>query len=968
MSDYFNQNAVGLRITEGSDTVPGFRRAQRGAAHAIGAHFTLSREAALISMPTGTGKTAVLMMAPFLLKANRALVITPSRMVREQIAEEFGTLQSLKDLGVLPLNTPAPSVRSVESRIIQQEAWADLEQYDVVITTPMGSSPALEGIPAPPPGLFDLLLIDEAHHSPARTWSALIDAFPPSRQILFTATPFRRDRRQLPGRFVYEFPLREAVNDGVFGTIEFVGCTAEDGVSNDVIIARRAESVYREDRAQGFDHRLMVRTDSRTRAMELRDVYAANTGLQLAIVHGQHTLRHVRQRVAQLRDGTLDGIICVDMFGEGFNLPQLKIAAIHSPHRSLSVTLQFIGRFARTGGERLGTAKFIAVPAEIDAETQVLYQEGAVWLELVTNLSDSRVSSERRTREQLRTFSLADPVAHVDGDIGLAIIKPWYHSKIFQVSGSVNLNQDITFASGTDVVRRFHSDDLSCAVYLCQSTKKPRWVDTPAVNDVEHDLFVVYYDAQRRYLFINASEKTEDSYSHIAEQLVDGVFLGITTSRISRALRQLNQPSFYSVGMKSRLFGNQVESYRIIAGSHADGAVSNTDSQLFDRGHLFGGGDTAEGRVTLGISTLSKVWSNRSGFVPEFVAWCQIIGEHLDNAAPVVTGSRIDILSTGEEVTEIPTAVIGATWHESIYKLHPIFVHGGDSIVRRDITQLEFRAIPERTTRTTAVVELQGFDTPVEIAFSINTVPRYRVGANGNDIRVHHGSTEGTLEQYLNGSGLHLYLADFSRLFGNELFRSNINSAPLDPACLHPRDWRRLGVDITREFGPSPNGTSIHAFLTTNLSSSAHDVVIYDHRSGEIGDFIAFQRTDRTVVCRVFHCKGSGESTPGNRVGDAYEVVGQVVKSVSWSKSPTSLLERITRRLATGSTIVKGDLRLLEEILDELVTKQFQFVIVLVQPGISAGSMEPHIATLLAAAHDYVMATTGHRPEMWISQ
>src|SRR5262245_13769444 len=49
-------------------------------------------------------------------------------------------------------------------------------------------------------------------------------------------------------------------------------------------------------------------------------------------------------------------IVCVDMLGEGFDLPSLKIAAIHDPHKSLAVTLQFVGRFARVGGAELGEA------------------------------------------------------------------------------------------------------------------------------------------------------------------------------------------------------------------------------------------------------------------------------------------------------------------------------------------------------------------------------------------------------------------------------------------------------------------------------------------------------------------------------------------------------------------------------------------------------------------------------------
>ena len=52
-------------------------------------------------------------------------------------------------------------------------------------------------------------------------------------------------------------------------------------------------------------------------------------------------------------------IVCVNMLGEGYDLPQLKIAAIHDEKQSLAVTLQFIGRFTRTSGTKLGIASFI---------------------------------------------------------------------------------------------------------------------------------------------------------------------------------------------------------------------------------------------------------------------------------------------------------------------------------------------------------------------------------------------------------------------------------------------------------------------------------------------------------------------------------------------------------------------------------------------------------------------------------
>ncbi len=967
MPDFFIQHAHSLLLPKARDGTPGLRRAQLGATHALGSHFTLSSDPALVSMPTGTGKTAVIMLAPFLLESKRSLVITPSRMVRDQIMEGFASLELLKTLGVLPVDLDTPNAVAVESRIQSSQDWIAFADADVVITTPMGSSPAIQQIPKPPEDLFDLLLVDEAHHSPAETWSALIDAFPRAKCVLFTATPFRRDRKRLRGRFVYEFPLREALKDGVFGQIEFVRCESQDSIPNDVVIAKRAEEVLLSDRAGGFDHRIMVRTDSRTRANELAKTYLEATSLKLVVIHGQHSLRHVRKTVQAVRSGELDGVICVDMFGEGFDLPQLKIAAIHSPHKSLSVTLQFIGRFARTSGANLGIAKFIAVPEEIQTETQILYEEGAVWRDLVPNLADTRVAAEREVREQLSTFSRPTLNTSVESDLDLGIITPWYHCKIFKVSGPVNLDQDIEVRANESLARRFHSIDLSCAVFVVCKTTKPRWLETPTLQDVEYSLCVVYFDEKRGLLFINSTEKTEDFYSQVAEHLTIGVFCGIPTARISRALRLLTTPSFYSVGLKNRMLGNDVESYRILSGSKVDGAVSNLDAQLFDRGHLFGGGESAEGKVTLGISTLSKVWSNRSGFVPEFVTWCRALADNLENSAPIVTGSRIDLLAVGEEVASFPAPPIGASWHESVYKHHPILVDKVHGASRRDLLSLELRCVTAECTATEAVVELLGFDAPIRVQFSLQAQRQYRIVSSPCDIAVLVGKNEGTLDEYLNSVGIHLYLADFSRLFGREWFRSNLTLSPLSKDCVQCRDWIKSGVDIGREFGTSMKGTSIHDFLDGELIGSLADVVIYDHRPGEVADFVVLYRQGTVIRCELIHCKGAGGDKPGSRVGDAYEVAGQIVKCVGWARSPSGLSGQMTRRLATGSKLRKGDLALLEELLSDAERMTFECRIILVQPGISFKGITDEVSHVLAGAYEYVVGTTGLPPSLWLS-
>jgi type I site-specific restriction endonuclease len=91
----FFEQYPNLRIPFGSDTEAGLRRGQIGAIHSIVGHLAIHRTRAITVMPTGSGKTAVLMMLPFFERANRVLVVTPSQFVRNQIAEGFASLDRL---------------------------------------------------------------------------------------------------------------------------------------------------------------------------------------------------------------------------------------------------------------------------------------------------------------------------------------------------------------------------------------------------------------------------------------------------------------------------------------------------------------------------------------------------------------------------------------------------------------------------------------------------------------------------------------------------------------------------------------------------------------------------------------------------------------------------------------------------------------------------------------------------------
>jgi len=130
----------------------------------------------------------------------------------------------------------------------------------------------------------------------------------------------------------------------------------------------------------------MARVKSKSKADELLPLYQelAPELNPLVVYSGPGRKGQNDRAFKLLRDKSENGakiVICVDMLGEGFDLPELKVAAIHDNHKSLAVTLQFVGRFTRRG-ENVGDAAVVINIADSNAEKrlQELYAEGADWI------------------------------------------------------------------------------------------------------------------------------------------------------------------------------------------------------------------------------------------------------------------------------------------------------------------------------------------------------------------------------------------------------------------------------------------------------------------------------------------------------------------------------------------------------------------------------------------------------------
>lgn len=953
---YFKEQYPNVFFIIADENSEGLRNAQLGAIHAISSYYTLyDKKPALVVMPTGSGKTSVLIMTAYLQRVNRVLIITPSKLVRGQIFEEFSQLITLKRLGVLPKIIKNPKVIEIKGYLKTKTEWEKLTEYDVVVSTPNCFYEAIKNHIEIPENLFDLILVDEAHHSSAISWDAIISYFKDSKKVFFTATPFRKDKKEIEGELIYSYPLSKAFDDKIFSEIMFFPVDEKNGIENDITLASEAEKKFKEDRESGFDHYLFVRTNSLEHGKKLFAVYNAHTGLKLKIVDSTQTFKTIKKVIEELKNKQLDGVICVNMLGEGFDFPNLKIAAIHKPHKSLAATLQFIGRFVRTNASNIGEAKFLAiVNEELEIENTQLYSNDALWRDKIIDMSEGRIEREGEVKRALNTFRDIYPEQENYDDLSIYNINPFFHVKIYKVN-DFQYPKSIEITNN-EVIKYLISDEYKSIIIITKEITRPKWLAIDQLINVEHNLFIIYFDSSSRLLFINSSLKTIGFYDNIIKQLTSSKFERISKSQINKVLVEVENPEFFNIGLANRM-GTSGETYKILAGPSAQNVLSKSDGRLYSGGHVFVKGVSAGNNITIGYSSASKVWSNRYDQIPLFIKWCKDVGSKILSSKEVNTNSNFDNIPKGILINEFPHEVYFGTWNAETYMNPPIISVGDTSSNVVQILDFDICIIKENNFNNKRVlIDLKHNDITIPLSYDFEDHYKIRDGQD-DDYNVSFESEDINLIYYLNEFPLDLYLTEnFEEISNHEFLASpKVEINPFDVGQIFVFDWELYKTDTKQEFGTR---NSIHETLKAYLLISNYDIIIYDHGSGEIADFLTV-KNDSEIKIELYHVKAAkGDSATGNRVDEVYEVVGQAIKSLKWLINFSTFIKHLKRRTHNKSEkYIKGDSAILESIFSESKRKSFEINIV--QPGISKSGFTQKIGELFAACDHYIRVS-GH--------
>lgn len=953
-------DAIGFRTPGEKGSL---RRPQLGALHSALGYWTSGlADPGVIVMPTGTGKTETMLALLVAARLSRLLVIVPTAALRHQIAGKFETLGILQRFEIVAATACRPVVGRLEHGLTDaSDATQFAEACNVVVTTPTAlEACSPEALAAFYPQ-FSHLMVDEAHHAPATTWARVIEVFHPRPVLLFTATPYREDGRSLPGRPIFRFPLREAQADGYFTAIDYRAVLSLEGV--DQALADLAIARLRADLAAGYDHVLMARARSISRATDLTKLYLAKAAdLGPRAIHDKLTKRNRDDAFKALEERSCRIVVCVDMLGEGFDLPNLKVAALHDVKKSLGPMIQFIGRFSRsTGHTPLGAASvFVARdPTMALSPLRDLLREDADWNLLLRDIT------ERATEAVEQLSSFEQSFNGVPEDVPVSLLEPKMSAIAHRSASSTWRPENATAVYGRE---RLFGDgivtgaDGTVAWFVVEHQVPVRWGDIADLRETSYELIILYFDSIRRLLYVYGSNNS-GAYTDLAEAVLGEGSAPVRGLTAFRVLAHVDRLVPTNVGLLDAR--DHFNRFSMHVGSDVVEALDEADRAGKSQTHIAASGFDDGERVTISAALSGRFWSMRSApNLKAWTEWCDSQGSKLLDGnidlKEILNGFIIPV-----DLTERPPHVlIGLEWPWQIVG----GLTAGVSVTYRGTThQLldvgfevdDFTpAGPFRFSLVTADWRL-----PYRAVFEPAGLTYSPIG---DDAEVVSRPSPIPMREWINKNKPTLFL-DGDRMITAEdrLLAPRTDVPPFDRARLHTLDW--TGVDIRVESqGPERRQDSIQAYMSAQLrAGQTLDVLLDDDRAGEAADLVGIVVRGTELHITLVHCKYSSAANAGARVVDLYELCGQAMRGAKWrQRGAAPLLAHLDRRAQatyarTGvSPFEVGTIHDLFHIRELAPQLRPCFHTILAQPGISAAAVTDEQLRLLAGAESYVRAVT----------
>jgi len=305
-----------------------------------------SHQSVMVQMPTGTGKTYLLaaVVSEYIARNQGRVWIVAHR--RELVCQISDTIKRY----IRQENLPMVSVMSIQ--------WLSLHYREIKVR-PV------------------LIVIDEAHHALARTYSSIMNAFPEAKKLGVKATPCRLNGKGFTGLFellLTSWSMNHFIVEGYLSLYDYYSIRpdSEEQRKIDSLRKRSVDGDYQQkEMGEVLDKRPSIERLCRT----VREYAPGKKGIVYAIniAHAEHIatyyrkcgihavaissktpqerrdemIRRFRSSVATAGHPCIDVLVNVDLFSEGFDCPDVEFIQLARPTLSLSKYLQMVGRGLR---------------------------------------------------------------------------------------------------------------------------------------------------------------------------------------------------------------------------------------------------------------------------------------------------------------------------------------------------------------------------------------------------------------------------------------------------------------------------------------------------------------------------------------------------------------------------------------------------------------------------------------------
>jgi superfamily II DNA or RNA helicase len=321
------------------------RKYQEDSVNTILQEFTRT-ESILFQMPTGTGKTTIFseiikVWSTKLHPNKRILILVHRKELVSQIIDR------LKQFGILA------------GRI--QSGYLN----NILLQVQVGLIQSLSN-PARLPNNLSLIIIDEAHHTPSKSYRNILKHYSQSSPYILgvTATPYRLSGEsfsELFDKLILSKSIKEFIQEGWLTPIKHLATSFNDfsnvRIKNKEYVEKDLEIILRSEKVMVELIESYFKYGDNKKAI----IFALNKSHSKDIVErfklekinaefiDSDTPSDLRDEIVnKFKNGEIKILCNVNIFTEGFDCPDVELVLLARPTKSFSLYLQQVGRVMRT--------------------------------------------------------------------------------------------------------------------------------------------------------------------------------------------------------------------------------------------------------------------------------------------------------------------------------------------------------------------------------------------------------------------------------------------------------------------------------------------------------------------------------------------------------------------------------------------------------------------------------------------